>query len=229
MKKEFIILLFCLIFNCIPSDVISQTKKGFTITGHITDLKSGSKLYILIKSFGKIDTISSCIAKQNTFTFKNIQLPVHPEFYLICIKTEFVENLQLFLDQKDNVAIFGALKEWPNVKITGSNLHDDFIAAKAIRKKLMTETFATKFPAMTAPPDTILAYSRASIAAVMDQMPNSIYLPAMLATWTYTTGKFIPPIAMKKLFYERLSELQKNSHYGKILSKQIEQKLNNNF
>jgi serine protease Do len=195
---------------------------GFNITGNVKGLKNGSKLLILIKRGDTVDTVSRAVAKNEHFVFQNVKLPVAPDFYLICIQTEFVENLSLFLGRDGDVNIIGNLKSWPNVTVTGSKIPQDFLQAEGIRKEEWDGIFAVKYPTKTAPMEDILMYSEKGIAFVVKQMPNSLYLPAMLVTWTYTSGKFAVPIEMKKPYYDKLSDAQKNSHYGKILGKQIE-------
>jgi len=210
-----IISLFC-------SLGYAQVKQGFTIDGNIKGLRNGSKLCIIIKRAGKLDTVGRAVAQNGSFKFKNVKLPVHPDFYLICIQTEFVENLQLFLDQGRDIKIVGDLALWPMVAITGSKTHHDFIKGKQIQKKVWDEDFAIKYPDRMGTPDTLIAYSKKSMLAVMDQMPNSSYLPVMIVTWKHPAeGYGIVTTEMKEPFYDRLSEAQKDSHYGKILAQQI--------
>jgi serine protease Do len=205
----------------------SQIKNGFTIDGNVKGLKTGSKLCMVIKRNDIIDTVAKAVAINGIFRFRNVKLPVYPEFYLICVQTEFVENLQLFLDQAGDVKITGALEKWPDVTVTGSKMHCDYLTAKKIIQNVWDKDFAVKHPGRSAPPDTILLYSKKGIEAVVNRIPESDYIPPMLANWTYTSKKWKVDGDLKRPFYERLSTAQKNSYQGRILSKQIADDMEN--
>jgi serine protease Do len=225
MMKEKIVLLCLIIALC--ANGYSQVKPGFAIEGNVKGLKTGSKLCMVVKRNDKIDTVAKAVSTNGAFRFKNVKLPVYPEFYLVCLQTEFVENLQLFLDQAGDMKITGDLSKWQNVIVTGSKTYDDFITAKKIIQAVWDQDFAVKYPERMASADTILRYSKKGITEVVNQMPQSDYIPAMLATWTYTSYKMIAPGDLKIPFYNGLSEGQKNSYYGKILSKQINDYIEN--
>ncbi|WP_316788804.1 trypsin-like peptidase domain-containing protein [Pedobacter frigoris] len=222
--KSNIGLAFNLMIICLLTSLQmqAQARKYFTIEGNIDGLKAGSKLCMIFKKYGKIDTISRCVSSNEGFKFRNVRLPIdYPDFYMICVQTEFVENLNLYLDGANDVKIKGELKKWPNVIVAGSKTHEDFERAKKIQNKIWDEDFAVRHPKRTAYLDTILMYSIKGMYAVMDQMPDSYYLPQMLANWTFTSEKKVVPADIKKPLYDRLSLNAKDSHYGKILEKQI--------
>ncbi|MDR6783776.1 S1-C subfamily serine protease [Pedobacter africanus] len=202
-------------------DVNAVELQKFKIEGVVIGLKSGSKLCLIIKKFGKIDTVATAVSQDGAFKFQNINLPFYPDFYILSIRTEFVENLELFLDKAGDVKINGTLKDWPRVKVSGSKTHEDFTKAEKIRKRVWDEDFAVKHPDRTSSLDTILNYSIKGIQQVVDQLLISDYIPAMLARWTFTSENRSVPFQVRKTYYEALSQKQKNSFYGVHLSKQI--------
>ncbi|WP_316789665.1 FKBP-type peptidyl-prolyl cis-trans isomerase [Pedobacter frigoris] len=202
----------------------SQLKDGFDIEGDVKGLKTGSELCMVIKRNDRIDTIAKAVATKGIFRFKNVKLPVYPELYLVCVQTEFVENLQLFLDQARDLKITGDLVRWPNVLVSGSKTHQEYLTAKKIMEKVWKEGFLVKYPSGMAPPDSGMAYSLKTRLAVVKQMPDSYYIPAMIATWKHPAedsgfGKI--DIEVKKSFYDKLSDAQRNTYYGKLLGKLI--------
>jgi serine protease Do len=197
---------------------------GFDVIGNIKGLKNGSKLLILIKRGNKIDTVSTAVSKNEQFVFKNVHLPVTPGFYLICIQTEFVENLNLFLDQDGDVNIKGNLKSWPSVTVMGSKIYDDYLDCKKLRKEIQKKDFLVKYPDGSALADTVTMYTLREYSELIKQRPESNYLPYAIANLVHNAAyygySFTPE--MKKPLYEMLSPKVKESRYGKILRKQIE-------
>jgi serine protease Do len=221
--KYLSITISCLMLTCLSFKGLCSV--SFSITGSITGLKNGSKLLVLNKRGNKIDTVSKAVAKNEGFVFHNVKLPVAPDFYLICIQTEFVENLNLFLGQEGDVKVTGILKSWPSVTVTGSKIYDDYTLARKIFRKVWDDEFVSKYPDGMAPSaDVGLFYSKRAMDVVVNEIPDSYYIPVMIALWKHPASDagYVVGIKDKKPFYDRLSETQKNSYYGKILGEQIE-------
>lgn len=196
----------------------AQVKIGFNIVGNVKGLKSGSKLFLLIKKGDKIDTLSRSVAKPESFQFKNVKLPYNPDFYLISIQTEFVENLKLFLDQGADVKINGDLKKWPNVSVTGSKAHRDYL----VYRKLV-DVSNTRFDSLknkSASAEQMKENSMWTRLTFIKENPDSFYIPYVLLTWKNEMGGDVG-VEVKKPYFDQLSSRVKNSYYGKQLSKQM--------
>jgi len=196
----------------------SQVNTEFNIDGNIESLKTGSKLCMVIKRFDKIDTVAKTIATNGVFKFKNVKLPVYPDFYLICIQTEFVENLNLFLDQAGYVKIKGKLKEWPNVSVIGSKTHDDYLAYIKLRDVAWKEydSLITR----GASKDKMKENNSRARLTFINERPDSFFIPYALITWKDEFGQVVIP-EIKKPYFDRLPIEVKNSYYGKQLAKQM--------
>ena len=214
-------LLLCLPFIFSASQ--AQVKSGFNIEGNVKGLKNGSQLCILIKRADKRDTVGRAVAQNGVFKFKNVKLPIYPDFYLLCVQTEFVENLKLFLDQAGDVKIKGDLKSWLNVQVTGSETHQDYLTCRQLRKDIQAKDFLIKYPEGSAPADTVTMYVLKECAEMIRQRPDSYYLAYWLATMQHpleAMGYTFSP-EKKKPLYESLSAKVKAGKYGKILEQQI--------
>lgn len=215
MKRIYVAI--CLLLFTAPINY-AQVKPGFTIEGYIKGLKTGSKLCMVIKRSDKIDTIAKAMTTNGMFRFKNVKLPVYPEFYLVCIQTEFLENLQLFLDQAGDVNINGDLKKWPNVKVTGSKTHTDHLTYRKLVNK-----FNIRFDSLmneNASAQQMKENSMLPRLWFIKENPDSFYIPYMLLTSKDEVGAVVNP-EVKKPYFDRLPAAVKNSHYGKLLSKQM--------
>lgn len=227
-----ILLIFVtLIFN--SKFGLGQEKVGFNISGNVEGLKDGENLFILIKNGNKIDTVSKSIVKGDTFIFKDVKLPARLGLYLINIQTEFVENLELFLDQSGDVNIKGILKDWPNVQVTGSKSHDEFLEYS--RKELKVKGKVDSLRTLISSPNQhneSARKARNERQTFIESLAKSDMLPYALFRWKDFGGRigdleFHPSI--KWPYYNHLSKLLKNSYYGYKLKEALDKAEKENF
>jgi hypothetical protein len=216
MKYFKILIVALLLFTVQYAE--AQMKNGFAIQGNIKGLKAGSKLCLLIKRSGKIDTLSKAIATKDAFQFKNVKLSGYPDFYLLCLQTEFVENLNLFLDQAGDVRINGDLKSWLNVLIAGSQSHADYQTYLKLRDVAWKEFDSLQNA--RAPEEAFVANNRRARIGFIEKHPESVLNPYLILTWLNAQRKAIDP-EVKKGYYDQFSQKVKDTYYGKALATHI--------
>jgi hypothetical protein len=222
-KVILLVMLACAQLTNALSSMAVEQKQGFNITCNVQGLKNGENLFVLVKRGSKLDTVSEAKAHNGIFIFYNVKLPVFPEFYLINIQTEFVDDLRLFLDQAGDVKITGNLRNWSNVKVTGSVTHQDYLDCENLRKVLRAKDFYVKYPERSAPVDTVTKYVLKEAMEIIGQRPGSYYMPYWLATLQHPAAEegYTYSPEMKAPLYDLLSPKVKASYYGEVLAKQI--------
>lgn len=134
MKKIFsILLLTSYLF-------ISCKKEGFSITGHVTGYKDGTK--VSFEAYNKPEEKYYATITNNTFRFKGFISENEPEKFLIMIdngKDLPADYCSVFMENED-VIINAHKKDFPyRVKITGSKHQDEANKLNSLLLKDMEE------------------------------------------------------------------------------------------
>jgi thiol-disulfide isomerase/thioredoxin len=225
-----LMMLLCAQLANALSSVAIEHKEGFSISGNVQGLKNGENLYLSINLGDKLVMVSRAKVQDGVFTFKDLKLPAPLGLYFISIETEFVDNLQLFLDQGGDVKITGDLKSWPKVEVTGSSSHNEYLAYLKQEQRINREMDSIRYLA-----NSITGFNKSREQAkqlkqaFIKDLSNSDILPFALVMWKdwYLNEEIHP--SDKKPYFDRLSERLKNSHYGQVLKKAIEQASEENF
>ena len=224
MMKNICRLLACLLL--VLSIGHAQVKTGFNIEGKVKGLKNGSKLFLVLKKDNKIDTISHATTKNESFVLKNVKLPQYPDFYLITMPSEFVNDLKVFINQGENIKIDGDLKKWPAVKIIGSTAHNDYLTYLKYEERAKRVVDSLGY--LSASDGKQRDYSREARLPFIQKYPNSYVLPYALLVWKDWDGTDLHPV-YKRVHYNKLPEGVKNSYYGQLLKEAMEIAEKDNF
>jgi thiol-disulfide isomerase/thioredoxin len=218
MKKIFKILALIAIQIITNLDIKASEQPNFNIIGHIKGLKNEENLFILVKNGNSIDTVSRAKAKNGAFIFKDVILPDRLCFYLICIQTEFVENLQLFLDQAGDIEIKGELGSWPTVEIIGAKAHNDYLEYLKNEQKVMVQLDSIRLLNDSSADFFERRKSARELRLqLIESLSNSTILPYALLMWKdWHLDEELHP-SIKWPFYNRLSDKLKDSYYGRQL------------